>query len=206
MACLALLALSIACQSETPSVSSPVPTPTPHAEPTAAILQSADAPAGLNPCLGAGPVEVYLAQLATADATVAARVSAQWQELRAEGAEEGAISVFAADPSACKAELGAAGSVKAVMSMVVMFSDPGLADRAWESGVLGFAPPPVAEVAPGLTRGSATGLGLSSFTYFRPPVLLACWHRSVFVALVVASNLDAATFKSATAAVDARLN
>jgi hypothetical protein len=34
---------------------------------------------------------------------------------------------------------------------------------------------------------------------------LACWRKSVFVAFVVVSNLDAAAFKAATAAVDARL-
>jgi hypothetical protein len=37
-------------------------------------------------------------------------------------------------------------------------------------------------------------------------VQLACWHKSVFVALVVMTNLDATAFKTATAAVDARLN
>ncbi len=206
VACLALAAFSVACQSDTHAVFSPVPSPMPHTEPTMAILQSADVPAALNPCLGSGPVDVYVSQLAGGDATVAARVSTQWQELRAEGAEAGAVSVFAANPSACKAELGATGSVKAMTSMVAVFEDPGQADRAWQSGVFGFIPPPVAELVPGVTRGTATGLGLSSFTYDRPPVQLACWHRSVFVALVVVSNLDAATFKSATAAVDARLN
>ena len=206
LACLVLVALSVACQSNAQPVPSPVPSPTPHTLPTAAILQSADVPAGLNACLGSGPIDVYLAQLAGADAAVGARVSAQWQELVTEGAEAGAISVFAADPSACKAELGATASVKAVTSIVAVFADPGQADRAWESGVFGFAPPPAAEVVTGVTRGTATGLGLSSFTYDRPPVHLASWHRSVFVALVVVSNLDVATFKSATAAVDARLN
>ena len=206
LACLALVVISIACQSDTHPVFSPVPTPTPHTDPAKAVLQPADVPAGLDLCLGSGPLAVYVAQLAGADAAVADRVANRWQELRAEGAMSGAISVFSADPSGCSAELGATGKVKAVTSMVAVFADPGQADRAWESGLFGFAPPAVGEVAPGVTRGTATGLGLSSFTYNRSPVQLACWHRSVFVALVVASNLDAATFKAATAAVDARLN
>jgi len=183
-----------------------VPSPTPHTDPTLAILQTADVPTGLSPCLGSGPMDVYLAQLSGADATVAARVSAEWQELRSEGAGAGAASVFAADPSACRTELGTSGSAKAMTSVVAVFADPGQADRAWQSGVFGFAPPPVGEIVPGVTRGSTTGLGLSSFTYDRAPAHLACWHRSVFVALVIVSNLDAATFKSATTAVDARLN
>jgi hypothetical protein len=206
LACLAVVALSVACQSNAQPLPSPVPSPTPHTLPTAAILQSADVPAGLNPCLGSGPMDVYLAELTTADATVATRVSAQWQKLRAAGAEAGAVSVFAADQSACKAELGATGNVKAVASMVAVFADPGEANRAWGSGVFGFAPPAPGELVSGVTRGTNTGLGLSSFTYDRPPVQLACWHRSVFVALVVVTNLDAAPFKAATVAVDARLN
>ena len=206
MACLAIVALAVACQSDTHAVFSPLPSPTPHTDPTLAILQSADVPAGLNACLGSGPLDVYLAQLAHSDATVATRVSAEWQNLRSEGAEAGAISVFAADPSACKVELGTTGNVKAITSIVVIFVNSGQADRAWQSGAFGFVPPPAAEVVPGVTRGTTTGLGLSSFTYDRPPARLACWHRSVFVALLVVSNLDAATFKSATAAVDARLN
>jgi hypothetical protein len=205
--CLALCALCIACQTQTPPVvASPVPSPSPHTLPTAAILQSGDFPAGLNPCLGSGPIDVYLAALATEDPTVAARVSAQWQQLRAEGAQSGAVSVFAASQPACQAELGAMSSVKAATSFVAIFGDPGQADRAWQSGVFGFAPPPPAEIVPGVTRGTTTGLGLSSFVYSLPPVQLASWHRSLFVALVVVTNLDAATFKAATAAVDARLN
>ena len=58
----------------------------------------------------------------------------------------------------------------------------------------------------GRSQGAATGLGLSSFTYVRGSVRLACWHRSVFVALIVLSNLDPAVFPAATAAVDARLS
>jgi len=80
--------------------------------------------------------------------------------------------------------------------------DAGQADRAWEGGVFGFMPPTPGESQAGVTRGAGTGLGLSSWTYDRPPVYLASWHKSVFIALVVISNLDAATFKAATASDD----
>jgi hypothetical protein len=196
----------VACQNETHAVFSPVPSPTPHAAPTAAILQSGDVPAGLNVCLGSGPIDVYLSALADADATLAARETTQWETLRQLGAKSGAMSLFASDPVACKAELGATGSVKAMASFVAEFADEGEADRAWQAGVLGFAPPPPGQVAPGLTRGASTGLGTSSFVYDRPPVHLASWRRSVFVALVVVSNLDVSAFQAATGAVDPRLN
>jgi hypothetical protein len=205
-----ILGLSIliaACQGATPAVVvSPSPSPSPHTVPTEAILQSADVPAGLNPCLGSGPIDVYVTTLAQADVNLAARVGAQWEQLRAGGATSGAISLFTSTSAACNAELATTSSAKSAVSFVAVFSDEGQADRAWEAGVFGFMPPSPGELPAGVTRGTGTGLGLSSWTYDRPPVHLASWHKSVFVALVVVSNLDAATFKSATTAIDARLN
>ena len=205
IAILALSALLAACQSNTHAVISPLPTPTPHTSPTAAILQSADSPAGLNPCLGSGPIDVYITTLAQSDAALAARVGAQWEQLRIAGATAGAISLFTASPAACKAELAATSNMKSVASFVAVFQDSGQADRAWGSGVFGFAPPVSGEIMSGAARGTSTGLGLNSWTYDRPPLRLACWRKSVFVAFVVVSNLDAAAFKAATTAVDARL-
>jgi hypothetical protein len=130
----------------------------------------------------------------------------QWQQLQAKGAVDAAISLFTADPAACTAELGVTSSIKAATSFVAVFADEGQAERAWGAGVLGFVPPAPGEVASGLVRGSGTGLGLSAWTYDRPSVRLACWRRSVFVSLVVLTNLDPTAFKSVTAAIDARLN
>ena len=196
----------VACQNGAHPLVSPVPSPTPHTAPTVAILQSGDVPAGLNVCLGSGPIDVYLSVLGDADATLAARETTQWQALRQLGAKSGAISVFTSDPSACKVEFGATGTVKAMASFVAQFGDEGEADRAWQAGVFGFAPPPPGQLSPGLTRGASTGLGASSFVYDRPSVRLASWRRSVFVALVVISNLDVNAFHAATGAVDPRLN
>lgn len=173
---------------------------------TAAILQSSDVPSTLTVCAGSGPVDVYLTVLAQQDENLARREAAYWLTLQSQGAQSGAISIFASNPSACAADLGAVGSVKAMTSFVARFADEGQADRAWLSGVFGFQPPPAGELVPGVTRGTGTGLGPSSFTYDRPSVRLASWHRSLFVALVVVSNMDPATFKAATAAIDPRLN
>jgi hypothetical protein len=206
IAIFALSALVAACQSGTHPVASPLPTSTPHTTATDAILQSADIPAGLTPCLGSGPIDVYVMTLAHADAALAGQVGAQWEQLRVAGATAGAISLFTASPAACNAELAATSNVKSIAAFVGVFADPGQADRAWGSGVFGFVPPLPAQILPGVTRGTATGLGLSSWTYARAPVQLACWHKSVFVALVVVSSLDVPTFKGATTAIDARLN
>lgn len=196
----------VGCQNETHPVVTPVPSPSPHTEATAAILQSGDVAAGLSVCLGSGPIDVYLSVLAGSDATLASRESDQWQQMQKQGATQGAISVFTASPATCSVELGATTGVKAIASFVARFADEGEADRAWQSGIFGFAPPPPGQLTPGLVRGVGTGLGISSFTYERPSVRLACWHRSLFVALVVVSNLDLNAFQAATAAIDPRLN
>ena len=205
-ACIAAIVLLGACQNETHAVFSPVPSPSPHAAPTAAILQSADVPATVNPCVGSGPLDVYLSVLANSDSGLASHLSAEWDDLLSHGARAGAISLFTANPSACTAELGATTTVKSIASVVIQFGDEGEADRAWQAGVFGFVPPAPGQLLAGLKQGVSTGLGLSSFTYERPSVRLASWRHSVYVALVVVSNFDANTFTAATAVVDPRLN
>ena len=198
--------LLASCQNQAQPVVTPLPSPTPHTQPTAAILQSGDVSSGLSVCLGSGPIDVYLSVLQASDQTLATQKSSQWQAMVAGGATAGAISLFAASASACKAELGATPSVNAMMSFVAEFGDEGQADRAWQAGVFGFTPPAPGVLSPGLTVGTATGLGSSSFTYERPSVRLACWRHGIYVALVVVSNLDAKTFQAATATIDPRLN
>jgi hypothetical protein len=170
------------------------------------VLQQGDVPAGLNPCAGSGPFDAYITNLQSSQPDLANRLNDEWQLLRTLGASSAAISLYASDSTACSAELAANSKAKSAAAFVAVFADEGQADRAWQSGVLGFMPPAPGELPPGLSRGTATGLGPSSWTYDRTPVLLACWHKSVFVALVVLTNLDANAFKAATAAVDARLN
>jgi hypothetical protein len=203
---LTLGALIAGCQTSATPVASPLPSPTPHIAVTAAVLQPGELEANLTPCPGSGPIATYLTSLAAADPALASSMTVQWQQIRAAGALDAAISLFAADPSACTAQLGATSKHQAATSFVAVFADEGEADRLWESGVFGFVPPPPGEVVPGLVRGTATGLGLSSWTYDLSGVHIACWHKSVFVALLVISNLDANAIKTATAAVDARLN
>jgi len=170
------------------------------------VLQQSDVPAGLNVCTGSGPIEGYITNLQSTSPVLASRLNDEWQSLRTLGAVSAAISLFSSDDAACSAELASVSKSKSAAGFVAMFGDDGQADRAWQSGVLGFMPPAPGELPPGVNRGTSTGLGVSSWTYDRAPVRLACWHKSVFVALVVLTNLDLNAFKAATAAVDARLN
>ena len=202
----AMLLGTMACQNQTHAVFSPAPSPSPRMEPAAAVLQASDVPAGLSACLGSGPIDVYLAGLAQADPTLAAQEGAMWQQLRDLGADAGAMSIFTSSPSACDSDLGATESARTAASFVARFTDANEADRAWQQGVFGFIPPASGEVAPGVTRGTTTGLGFSSFVFARGTTSLASWRRGELVALVLLVNLDAATFKAAAAAVDARLD
>jgi hypothetical protein len=170
------------------------------------VLQQADVPAGLNLCAGSGPFDGYVTNLQASQPVLAGHLNDEWQSLRTQGATGASISLFTSVDSACNAELASVSNAKSAVSFVAVFADEGQADRAWQTGVLGFTPPAPGELPPGLSRGTPTGLGLSAWTYDRSPVRLACWHRSVFVALVVLTNLDLNAFKAATAAVNARLN
>ena len=205
VAIVALTTLVVGCQS-TAAPATSTPKPSPHAAVTAAVLQPSEVPSGLTECPGSGPIDGYILKLQGTDPVLASRTTERWQQLRTTGAVGAAISLFAADPAACTAEMAVTEKIKAVASFIAVFGDEGQAERAWGSGVLGFVPPAPDQVAPGLLRGAGTGLGLSSWTYDRPSVRLACWRRSVFVSLVVLTNLDPTAFKAVTAAIDARLN
>ena len=205
-ALVALVVLIVACQNETHPAFSPAPSPSPHITPANAILQPGEAPAGFTPCVGSNqPIDVYVSVMNGFDTTVGERLATYWNDLVAEGAQSGAISVYSAGDAACSSEFGAAG-VGALTSMVIQFGDAGEAERAWQAGPFGFVPPAVGQLQAGMTRGTATLLGSSSFTYERPSVRLASWRRNFYVALVIATNLDVSTFKAATAQINARLN
>ena len=185
---------------------SPLPSPTPHAPVASTLLQAADVPAGLQPCADSGSIESYITALRSSNAELANRLDNEWRDLQRTGATEAAISLFAADPASCAAELGAAANVKSAASLVIAFGDGGQADRTWQAGILGFSAPASGQQAPGITRGVSTGLGDSSWIYVQAPVQMAVWRRNVFVAVVVFTDLDAASFKAGAAAVNARLN
>ncbi len=206
LAAVALVVSTGACQSAAVATPSPTPVAAVHAIVAQTVLQTTDIPTGLLPCASSGAIGAYIAAVKPADPDLATSIASQWKALQTRGASQAEISLFAATPAACTVELGASGSVKSATSLVIAFTDEGAADRAWQQGVLGFAPPAPGEAAPGIVRGAATGLGPSSWTYDRGAVKLACWRKSVFVAVVVFANLDPASFKAAAAAVDARLN
>ena len=201
----ALAVLLAACQT-TASPPKPTPSTSFHNTAATAVIQQGEVPGGLTKCPGSGPVAGYLTALQAINAALAASFSDQWKQLQAKGATSAAITLYTYDPTACTGELAASSTTKSLASFVAEFADEGQAERAWGAGVLGFVTPAPGQVAPGILRGSGTGLGVSSWTYTGPQVRLACWRRSVFVSLVILSNLDDGAYKAVTAAIDARLN
>jgi hypothetical protein len=197
--------LLAACQT---SASTPTPSPTSslHNTVATAVIQPGEVPASLSKCPGSGPIAGYITSVQATDSALAAHITDQWQQLQAKGARSAALMLYAYNSNACHAELAATTDTKSLASFVVEFGNEGQAERAWGAGILGFATPAPDQVTPGILRGSSTGLGVSSWTYSNAQVRLACWRRSVFVSLVVLSNLDPGAYKAVTAAIDARLN
>jgi hypothetical protein len=197
--------LLAACQTAaTPPPASP--SASTHNTVTTAVIQQHEVPGGLTLCPGSGPIAGYLTALQASNAALATRMTDQWHQLQSMGAKAAAITLYAYDPTACNAELAATSSTKSLATFVAQFGDEGQAERAWGAGVLGFATPAPDQLAPGIQRGTTTGLGASSWTYTSTTVRLACWRRSVFVSLVILSNLDSGAYGAVTAAIDARLN
>jgi hypothetical protein len=202
----ALSALLMACQSNSKPVATVSPSPVKHLAVTDVVLQTSEIPRGLGACPGSGPIAGYLTKIRPADAALGLAMTLRWQQLQATGAVDAAINVVGDGGAVCTSELGVTTDNKSVASFVAVFADQGQAERAWSSGVLGFVPPAPDEVEPGLVRGTTTGLGVSSWTYDRPSVRLACWRRSVYVVLVIVTNMELVDFKTVTAAIDARIN
>jgi hypothetical protein len=173
---------------------------------TDVVLQTSEIPHGLGACPGSGPIAGYLTKIRTADAALGLAMTLRWQSLQAIGALDAAITVVGDGGTVCTSELGVTTDNKSVATFAAVFADQGQAERAWSSGVLGFVPPAPDELEPGLIRGTTTSLGVSSWTYTRPSVQLACWRRSVYVVLVIVTNMQPADFTAVTAAIDARIN
>ena len=101
--------LLISCQNESHPAFSPVPSPSPHISPAAAILQSTEVPATLTACVGSNQaIDVYVSVMSGFDTSIGQRLGTYWNDLVALGASAGAISVYASNPVACSAELGRA--------------------------------------------------------------------------------------------------
>lgn len=200
---LALATLLAACSG--PSTSLPVIGPP---SPADIALRSGDVPAGLTACPGSGPIDGYIQSLRSKDPDGYASLKDAWDELKRNGADAAAIVAYVADPAAaCVGSLGA-GQGKSATSFVIRYGDSGSATTAYKRGLLRFPTPQQGQQTPGLTVGTATGLGANSWVYEAAAsgkaAYLAFWQVNQFDVMVLTADLDAADSRRAADAVNSR--
>jgi hypothetical protein len=171
-------------------------------------LQQGDLPSNMPRCPASGPIDGYLRELQTKDPAAHDELQAAWRDLQKTGATRAAVAVYATQPGACTARLGA-GSGSSMTSLVVAFKDETVASDAFRRGVLGFATPSDDQQVDGMTRGFATGLGDSSWMLERSiqgrSLIVAYCERHAVTAFVVATDTDPLHAKQAAAAVAGRI-
>jgi hypothetical protein len=171
-------------------------------------LQRGDLPADLRQCPDSGAIDAYLRGLERASAPAHSELAAAWRELQGHGAGAAAVAVYAAQPAACGARLGA-GDGPSASSVVVRFRDDSAAAAAYQQGVLGFTTPSEdAEVAD-MTRGAATGIGRNSWVLQRSvqgrALIVGLWERNTVLVLFVAVDVDPLHAKQALSTMDGRI-
>jgi len=171
-------------------------------------LKAGDVPPGLKLCAGSGPIDGYIASLRSKDPDGYASLQDAWTALKGNGADAAAIDAFVEDPTtACTGTLGA-GQGKSATSFVIRYKDEGSATTAYKRGLLNFPTPQQNQQTPGLTVGSATGLGANSWVYDRSvngkAAYLAFWQVKQFDVMILAADLDPVDSRKAADAVYSR--
>src|SRR5437879_357156 len=131
-------------------------------DPARVGLQRGDVPADLARCPNSGAIGSYLKQLSAQDPGGHATLQQGWRQLRAAGAVEGAITVYAAAPGDCLKEPGA-GAGRLVATLVTRFDSDQAAAAAYPKGAMGFPTPSQDQEEPGLQQGVATQLSPNSW-------------------------------------------
>jgi hypothetical protein len=122
-----------------------------------------------------------------------------WSDLRAGGATDGWLSIYADDASECQLLFGSAPPKgRLVYTAAIKFKDAPSAAASYASGSQGF---PVAAyfadrfAAAGgtVTKGASTGFGdnssVATITFRGVPTWVAYWQKKNFEAVVYADNL-----------------
>ena len=171
-------------------------------------LQQGDLPVTLQRCPASGDIGTYLRSPQPTDVQAHDELQTAWQDLQSRGAVRAALTVYAAQPTACSARLGA-GDGTNVASLVVEFSDDAAARAAYQRGVLGFTTPNEDAEVQGMDRGAATGIGRNAWVLTRSvqgrAVIVGLWERNAVLVLFVAVDADPLNARRALAAVDGRI-
>jgi hypothetical protein len=140
---------------------------------------------------------------------------ASWSDLRAAGATEGWLSLFADDVSECPLLLGdAPPKGRLVYTAAIKFKDSSRATADYASDSQGFPVAPSFSdrfTAAGgtLTKGPNTGLGdhsvLATISLRGVPTFVVFWQSKNFEAVVYASNISPSEGSSAATRMNGRI-
>ncbi len=180
-------------------------TPT-RPDPAQVGLQAHDVSAEFKRCSQSGTVESYLKAL-PAGSQWRSLLAAGWKQLQSEAADASAATVFTTTTEACTVEPGTA-SARGAISIVARFPDDGAAQRAFETGILGFPTPAQDQLEPGLRQGVATQLGPHSWMRQRNlgnhTLSVVFWQSRSLCIFVLASSFDSIELQRALVAIDGR--
>lgn len=181
--------------------------------PERVALQASDLPSELQRCDYSAPIAAYIENVDRLSSGASASIAETWTALKATGAVEGYIAVFAETPAACERWItGKDGSYviggsRVVSTVVIRFNGPAEADASYRADV--FKQSTLKE-QPGLRvlAGTATGLSPNSVIgaaeETQPSVHRAVWQQGAFNLFFNSRNLTRAEFTAAIASENRR--
>ena len=178
-------------------------------------LHDSDLPSALQRCADSGQVNAYLDNIKRRQPSAYKPSVDEWNSLRAEGADDAWIGVYADNANECTSIFGGTAgqgtttqNPKLAQNIVVRFKDEKSAQTAYKNG-MGQVRPDQISNQPGLTRGNNTGLGANSMVYFSSlggrMFYLAFWQNKTFTVLLATSNLPETDAKRATSDINGRI-
>jgi hypothetical protein len=169
---------------------------------------SGEVPGDLQLCPASGSVHHYLAEVKPKSQETYRAVQDAWLQLKRQGAQSGAVALFATGPAGCSARWGTAPG-RSLANLVVGFQDDHAAAVAYQHGILGFPTPAADEQVPGVSLGIATGLSENAWVAQRSVggrnLYVAWWQDRAVATFLVTADLDTTESRRAAEAVEARI-
>ena len=176
------------------------------------VLQAGDIP-DLRKCPQSDP---WAALMLQGESDMLPTGFATWADLKAAGATEGWLSLYADSEPECPLLLGsAAPKGRLVYTVVIKFKSPSSAAASFTSGAHTFPVAPdfadrFAAAGGTLTKGPSTGLGVNSvvatISLRGIPTFVVFWQNRNFEAVVYASNVPDSEGSSVAARMNDRIH
>lgn len=180
----------------------------PPATLSSVVLKASDLPKGMTLCGLSGDVDTFLKNGPANNAYVQ-QLQQGWAGVKAEGAQQGWVNVFAASQDQCKSAMTGnnLGGSKLALNMVVQFKTAAVAAKAFKNGDFGAG---ALGSQPGAEQGNASGFGPNSLTFADSESSLSLfygvWQRARFLSLLLAVDLGPDAGRRAAHDVDGRIH